>query len=66
MVQVEILCTVITSQFGTLKTGDILRCNADFASHLVNEAFAAKYIQAAKEDAKPIEVLEVKKAKSKK
>ena len=43
LVEVEILGSVVTQQYGTLKTGDILRTDAAFAKHLVEDAFAAKY-----------------------
>lgn len=46
MVEVEILGCVMTAQYGTLKTGDILRTNEAFAAHLVNDCAAAKYVQA--------------------
>ena len=45
MVEVEILGCVMTAQYGTLKTGDILRTNEAFAAHLVNDCSAAKYVQ---------------------
>lgn len=44
LVEVEILGSVVTQQYGTLKTGDILRTDAAFAKHLVEDAFAAKYV----------------------
>jgi hypothetical protein len=43
MVEVEIIGMVITAQYGTLNTGDVLRTNAEFAKHLVEEAKAARY-----------------------
>ncbi|MBK5203861.1 MAG: hypothetical protein JJD98_00180 [Polaromonas sp.] len=46
MVEVEILGCVMTTQYGTLKAGDILRTNAEFAAHLVKDCAAAKYTQA--------------------
>ena len=46
LVEVEILGCVITAQYGTLSTGDILRTDAAFAAHLVNDCAAAKYAQA--------------------
>lgn len=42
-VQVEILKQTITTQYGTLNQGDILRTNRAFASHLVDDCCAAKY-----------------------
>lgn len=57
LVEVEILGCVVTAQYGTLKQGDILRTDAEFANHLVNDCSAAKYTQAkpapAEEPAKP-------------
>jgi len=43
MVEVEILGQVITHQYGTLNTGDVLRTDAAFAKHLVEDCGAAKY-----------------------
>lgn len=42
-VEVEITGMVITQRYGTLNTGDILRTDAEFAKHLVEEANGAKY-----------------------
>lgn len=61
LVEVEILGQVITAQYGTLSTGDILRTDAAFAKHLVDDCSAAKYVGAkekavapgAEEDAVP-------------
>lgn len=50
LVEVEILTTTVTGQYGTLAQGDILRTNAAFARHLVKDAYAAKYVNA-KDDA---------------
>ncbi|MBB1599965.1 hypothetical protein [Variovorax sp. UMC13] len=50
IVEVEILTTAITAQYGTLSQGTILRTSPAFAKHLVDEAGAAKYV---KKDAKP-------------
>lgn len=44
MVEVEIIGQVITAQFGTLNTGDILRTSEEFAKHLVEDCRAAKYL----------------------
>lgn len=44
-VEVEITGMVITQRYGTLNTGDILRTDAAFAKHLVEEAHGAKYTQ---------------------
>lgn len=43
MVEVEILGMVITHQYGTLSSGDVLRTDAAFAKHLVEDCGAAKY-----------------------
>lgn len=56
MVEIEITGTVITAQFGALKTGDILRCDKAFADHMVNDARAAKYI--VKKEPETVEKLE--------
>lgn len=44
MVDVEIMGCVVTAQYGTLKSGDILRTDNNFAQHLVNDCKAAKYV----------------------
>lgn len=49
LVEVEILTTAITAQYGTLSQGTILRTSSAFAKHLVEDAGAAKYV---KKDAK--------------
>ncbi len=46
LIEVEITGQVITAQYGTLSTGDILRTDAAFAKHLVDDCNAAKYTQA--------------------
>ena len=46
LVEVEILGCVMTTQYGTLATGDVLRTDAAFAAHLVNDCAAARYTQA--------------------
>ncbi len=53
MVEVEILGCVMTAQYGTLSTGDLLRTSEAFAKHLVEDCAAAKYTQAM-----PVEVAE--------
>lgn len=65
MIEVEITGLVITAQYGTLKTGDILRCPKDFADHLVKDAMAAKYVQAPEAKKEPEPVKPVEKTKSK-
>lgn len=42
-VEVEITGMVITQRYGTLNTGDILRTDAAFAKHLVEDAQGARY-----------------------
>jgi len=49
-VQVRIITTAITHQYGTLETGTVLRTTPEFAKHLVEEARAAKYLGALPED----------------
>lgn len=53
LIEVEILGQVITAQYGTLSTGDILRTDAAFAAHLVDDCSAAKYTQAKAAPAEP-------------
>lgn len=52
-VEVEILGQVITSQYGTLNTGDVVRTSPEFAKHLVEDCAAAKYRNAPSDDVKP-------------
>lgn len=42
-VEVEITGMAITARYGMLKSGDILRTDAEFAKHLVEDCSAAKY-----------------------
>lgn len=45
-VQIKITASqVITARYGTLSNGDMLRTDAAFARHLVEDCAAAKYIQ---------------------
>ena len=47
MDQVQIKITapqVITARYGTLSNGDVLRTDAAFARHLVEDCAAAKYL----------------------
>jgi hypothetical protein len=46
LVQVKILGTAMTAQYGTLSTGDVLRTNAEFAKHLVEDCHVAEYTKA--------------------
>lgn len=45
-VQVKITGMAITQRYGTLSTGTILRTDASFAKHLVEDCHAAEYIAA--------------------
>ena len=46
LVQVRILGIVSTGPYGTLQPGDMLRTDAAFARHLVEDCAAAEYITA--------------------
>lgn len=61
LVEVEILGQVITAQYGTLNTGDILRTNAEFARHLVDDCNAAKYTPAPSIEPAPVKESKLKK-----
>jgi len=50
MVKVRMKAMAITSQYGTLSSGDILVTNEEFANHLVNECNAAEYITEKQEE----------------
>lgn len=43
--EVEITGIVITARYGTLSSGTILRCDAAYARHLVEDAGAARYVK---------------------
>lgn len=43
LIEVEITSQAITAQYGTLMAGDVLRTDAEFAKHLVEDCGAAKY-----------------------
>ncbi len=45
-VDVKMRGMVHTTRYGTLNTGDILRTDADFAKHLVEDCGAAEYVDA--------------------
>lgn len=49
MIKVKITGTVVTAQYGTLSSGDVLTTNEDFAKHLVEECAAAEYLTEVKE-----------------
>ena len=53
LVEVKITSTVVTAPRGTLMPGTILRANAAYAKHLVEEAFAASYLTAPAASAEP-------------
>lgn len=53
LVEVEITGMAITARYGTLQTGTILRTDAAYAAHLVDDCGAAKYV--ATKAAKPVE-----------
>jgi hypothetical protein len=43
LVSLTIRGTVITSRYGVLSSGDVLRTDADYARHLVEDCKAADY-----------------------
>lgn len=54
-VEVKIKGMVITSRYGTLQSGTLLRTDAAFARHLVHECNAAEYVgQAPAEEASAV------------
>lgn len=44
VVKVKIKGTVVTAQYGTLTSGEILRTSGEFAKHLVEQCNAAEYL----------------------
>lgn len=50
MVKVKIKATVITAQYGTLSSGDILTTSEAFAKHLVDDCAAAEYLTAVNDE----------------
>ena len=50
LVEVKITSTVVTAPYGALMPGTILRTSPAYAKHLVEEAFAAKYMAEHAED----------------
>lgn len=46
LVSVKIRGTVVTARYGTLTAGDVLRTDADYARHLVDDCKAATYADA--------------------
>ena len=61
LVEVKIKTMVITSRYGTLDMGDILRTDAAYAKHLIEECHAAEYVTAPK----PVEIEPTDKPKRK-
>lgn len=57
LVTLTIRGTVVTSRYGVLSSGDVLRTDSDYARHLVEDCKAADYA-----DAKPAEADEPKAA----
>ena len=53
-VEVKIKGTVITAQYGTLSDGTILRTNAAFAKHLVEDCNAAEYVNTTPKEEKTV------------
>lgn len=53
LVEVKITGQLITSRYGTLNAGDILRTDTAFAKHLVEDCAGAEYIAAKKEPEAP-------------
>lgn len=43
LVSLKIRGTVVTSRYGVLSSGDVLRTDAEYARHLVEECKAAEY-----------------------
>ena len=56
---VKIKGTVITSQYGALSDGTLLRTSDAFAKHLVEEAFAAEYVTNTEKPVEEPEIVEV-------
>lgn len=48
LTQIKITNTVVTSRYGALEPGTILRTDEAFARHLVEDCKAAKWIDASK------------------
>jgi len=51
IVEVKIKGTVVTARYGTLSSGEILRTDAVFAKHLVEQCGAGEYVDRVKEEA---------------
>jgi len=63
LVEVEITGQAITARYGTLNTGTILRTDAAFAKHLVEDCAAAKYKTAVPQADAPAAPAKSKKSK---
>jgi hypothetical protein len=46
LVTIKIKGLVVTSRYGALQSGDLLRTDAAFARHLVEDCAAAEYVTA--------------------
>lgn len=68
LVTVTITGQAITARYGTLNTGDVLRTDAEFARHLVEDCSAAVYskIKVAPTAEVAMDVIDVVKSKLKK
>lgn len=44
LVELRITGTVVTSQYGALSSGDILRTSPEFAKHLIDNHHAAEHV----------------------
>lgn len=66
LVAVKIRTTVVTSQYGTLVNGDILRTSPEFARHLVEECKGATYLEVQPEMPWPAEEEPKRKRRSRK
>lgn len=49
LVSIRIKGMVVTNRYGSLSDGDILRTDAQFAAHLVDDLSCAEYLPAAPE-----------------
>lgn len=65
-VQVRILCQVMTAQYGTLNTGAMLRTDAKFAKHLIEDCGAAEYVNPAGKGIAAVEAGELRQVKPRK
>lgn len=65
LVQVKIKGTVVTSRYGALSTGDLLRTDAAFAKHLVEECGAAEYVKGSVRGADGVTKKQTQKQKAK-